>query len=35
MKEEHKDLPSAKQRLRELRDEMVGLENSVMTEDTR
>ncbi|GAA5950180.1 hypothetical protein JCM3765_004232 [Sporobolomyces pararoseus] len=35
MKEEHKDLPAAKQRLRELRDEMVGLENSVMTEDTR
>ncbi|GAA6060707.1 hypothetical protein JCM10212_003328 [Sporobolomyces blumeae] len=35
MKEEHKDLPAAKQRLRELRDEMVGLENSVLAEDTR
>ncbi|GAA5934116.1 uncharacterized protein JCM15063_000559 [Sporobolomyces koalae] len=35
MKEEHKDLPAAKQRLRELRDEMIGLENSVLTEDSR
>ncbi|GAA5930646.1 hypothetical protein JCM1841_006826 [Sporobolomyces salmonicolor] len=35
MKEEHKDLPAAKQRLRELREEMVGLENSVLTEESR
>ncbi|GAA5868426.1 hypothetical protein JCM1840_006992 [Sporobolomyces johnsonii] len=35
MKEEHKDLPAAKQRLRELREEMIGLENSVLTEESR
>ncbi|GAA5855402.1 hypothetical protein JCM8547_007812 [Rhodosporidiobolus lusitaniae] len=35
MKEENKDLPAAKQKLRDWQQEMIGLENSVLTEDTR
>lgn len=35
MKEEHKDLPAARQRLRDMQQEMIGLENSVLTEETR
>lgn len=35
MKEENKDLPAALQRLAEMRQEMIGLENSVMNEDTK
>ncbi|ORY82349.1 Eisosome component PIL1-domain-containing protein [Leucosporidium creatinivorum] len=34
MKEENKDLPTALQRLAEMRQEMIGLENSVMNEET-
>ncbi|KAK4047598.1 hypothetical protein OIO90_006139 [Microbotryomycetes sp. JL221] len=34
MKEENKDLPTAMQRLSEMRQEMVGLENSVLNEET-
>ncbi|GAA6031723.1 hypothetical protein JCM8097_001953 [Rhodosporidiobolus ruineniae] len=34
MKEENKDLPNAKQRLRDMQQEMIGLENSVLTEET-
>ena len=35
MKEENKDLPGAKDKLREMRQEMIGLENTVMNEETR
>lgn len=35
MKEENKDLPAQKQRLRDMQQEMVGLEHSVLTEETR
>ncbi|KAK4702218.1 hypothetical protein P7C70_g4006, partial [Phenoliferia sp. Uapishka_3] len=35
MKEENKDLPNATVKLREMRDEMAGLENTVMNEETR
>lgn len=35
MKEENKDLPAARERLNELRQEMVGLENSVINEETK
>ncbi|GAA6050790.1 hypothetical protein JCM3770_001647 [Rhodotorula araucariae] len=35
MKEENKDLPAQRQRLREMQQEMIGLENSVLTEETR
>ncbi|BGP14654.1 hypothetical protein JCM10213_001636 [Rhodosporidiobolus nylandii] len=35
MKEENKDLPNARQRLRDMQQEMIGLENSVLTEETR
>lgn len=35
MKEENKDLPSALQRLAEMRQEMIGMENSVLNEETR
>lgn len=35
MKEENKDLPAQKQRLRDMQQEMVGLEHSVVTEETR
>jgi predicted RNase H-like nuclease (RuvC/YqgF family) len=34
MKEENKDLPAAMQRLAEMRQEMIGLENSVLNEET-
>ncbi|GAA6002099.1 hypothetical protein JCM10207_003072 [Rhodosporidiobolus poonsookiae] len=35
MKEEHKDLPTARQRLHEMQQEMIGLENNVLTDETR
>lgn len=35
MKEENKDLPEAAQRLAELRQEMVGLTNTVLNEETK
>ncbi|GJN87476.1 hypothetical protein Rhopal_000425-T1 [Rhodotorula paludigena] len=35
MKEENKDLPTQRQRLRDMQQEMIGLENSVLTEETR
>lgn len=35
MKEETKDLPTQRQRLRDMQQEMIGLENSVLTEETR
>ncbi|GAA5866825.1 hypothetical protein JCM3774_001813 [Rhodotorula dairenensis] len=35
MKEENKDLPAQKQRLRDMQQEMIGLEHSVLTEETR
>ncbi|KAJ8295939.1 Sphingolipid long chain base-responsive protein PIL1 [Rhodotorula toruloides] len=35
MKEENKDLPTQRQRLRDMQQEMIGLEHSVLTEETR
>ncbi|BGP54164.1 hypothetical protein JCM8202_005077 [Rhodotorula sphaerocarpa] len=35
MKEENKDLPAQRQRLRDMQQEMIGLEHSVVTEETR
>lgn len=35
MKEEHRDLPVAAERLREMRQEMIGTENTVTNEETR
>ncbi|GAA5884769.1 hypothetical protein JCM6882_005385 [Rhodosporidiobolus microsporus] len=35
MKEENKDLPNARQRLHDMHQEMVGLEHSVLSEETR
>ncbi|GAA5843128.1 hypothetical protein JCM11251_003938 [Rhodosporidiobolus azoricus] len=35
MKEENKDLPNARQRLNDMHQEMIGLENTVLTEESR
>jgi len=35
MKDENKDLPTQRQRLRDMQQEMIGLENTVLVDETR